>query len=77
MTLEKLADQFAAYLFNIAQAQPVNGEELALRSIAQFNPCRGAAASEVLILKFRDMPVHNRLASFIFDELARDILRRH
>jgi hypothetical protein len=73
MTSEHCADE----LFRIARAKPSNARVLALLCIAEYNPCRGAEASDLVLLKFRDMPVHNDTASFIFEELAGDVLRRH
>ena len=69
-------DQCDNELVAIAEGQAANARALALSCILEFNPNRSAELSDVLLLKFRDMPVDNEIASFIFDELARDVLRR-
>lgn len=71
-----ILERCSAELFRIALAQPANAKALALLCIAELNPCRAAEASDILLLRFRDMPVHSDTASFIFEELAGDVLRR-
>jgi hypothetical protein len=64
-------------LYEIALKRPQNAKTLAQLSIGQYNPFRTPAISDRLLLQFRDLPVHNEIATFIFEELARDVLRTH
>jgi hypothetical protein len=63
-------------LYDIAQRRAPDAKELVRCIIADVKFCCGAPALDTLLCQFRDLPVDNDIASFIFKELEGHVLRR-
>jgi hypothetical protein len=76
MTPDEYATKLANQLLKISTIELSNAKILASSCVAEyFISNRKTNAADLLIPKFKDMPVHNPTASFIFAELEFKVLR--
>jgi hypothetical protein len=77
MTLDERAMKTATQLFELSKVELPNAKTPAISCMADyFISNREPNAADILMLKFRDMPIHSPAASFIFSELERKVLCR-